>query len=115
MRKLAVGVSLFVLAGCGAIYDWADGVGQHMPVVADERCEHWQCLTESGKAKSEKNKKAREKGNVPDAAETDDKPDAEDADKDESSDTKAPAKSEAVKEPAATPAAPKSDSKAATP
>ncbi len=49
----------FCLSGCDAIGNFADRVGSHMPVVG-ERCEHWQCMTESGRQVSAINKRNRE-------------------------------------------------------
>ena len=40
------------LAGC----EWADNLGKHLPVIG-ERCESWQCFTESGKQASEAKKR----------------------------------------------------------
>lgn len=40
------------LAGCNWIGRQADALGSHMPVIG-ERCEHWQCLTSSGRATSD--------------------------------------------------------------
>lgn len=40
------------LGGCQRFGNWADNVGDHMPVVTDERCEHWQCITKSGQERS---------------------------------------------------------------
>ena len=53
-RILAAGMALF-LGGCQAVGNFADRVGEHMPVLG-ERCEHWQCFTESGQKQGELNK-----------------------------------------------------------
>lgn len=47
-----------LLGGCETIGNWADDLGQHMPVIG-ERCEHWQCFTSSGQEQSEMNKRER--------------------------------------------------------
>ena len=53
MSKTTFLVLLVVLlGGC----EWIDDVGRHMPVLG-ERCENWQCFTESGQAKSEAKKR----------------------------------------------------------
>ena len=41
------------LGGC----EWIDDVGRHKPVVG-ERCENWECFTQSGQAQSEATKRA---------------------------------------------------------
>jgi hypothetical protein len=51
MRTLAL-LALLTLPACDWIGDTADSIGSHMPVIG-ERCEHWQCFTQSGKAQSE--------------------------------------------------------------
>jgi hypothetical protein len=40
------------LGGC----EWIDNLGRHLP-VAGERCEHWQCFTESGRMQSDAKKR----------------------------------------------------------
>jgi len=47
------------LSGCETIGNWADDVGSHLPVLSDERCEHWQCFGEEGQAISRANQKYR--------------------------------------------------------
>lgn len=42
---------LSILSGC----EWADNLGKKMPVMGD-RCENWQCFTESGRQASEAKK-----------------------------------------------------------
>jgi len=49
-----------VLGGCETIGNWADNAGSYMPVLSDERCEHWQCFTEEGKAISRANQQYRQ-------------------------------------------------------
>jgi hypothetical protein len=49
-------ILLCALSGCQAIGNWFDSVGEHFPVIG-ERCEHWQCFTESGREISDANKK----------------------------------------------------------
>jgi hypothetical protein len=44
-----------LLCGCQTIGNWADSIGDHMPVIGD-RCEHWQCFTSSGQQISDENK-----------------------------------------------------------
>ena len=57
MTKRALILLPLLLAGCDAIGNWADNAGKHMPVINEEdRCEHWQCMTEEGQAISDKNK-----------------------------------------------------------
>lgn len=41
------------LGGC----EWIDDLGRHMPVVG-ERCENWECFTQSGRTQSEATKRA---------------------------------------------------------
>ena len=53
MKKLTLCVlAISTLSGCNWIGRQADAVGSHMPVIG-ERCEHWQCITESGRQKSD--------------------------------------------------------------
>ncbi len=52
MRTLLLLTLPLILSGCNAIYEWADGIGKHMPTIG-EPCNHWQCVTESGKKKSD--------------------------------------------------------------
>lgn len=40
------------LSGCDWMGRQADALGDHMPVIG-ERCEHWQCMTAEGQAKSD--------------------------------------------------------------
>jgi hypothetical protein len=49
---------LWLVSGCNGIGDVADSLGNHLPVIGD-RCEHWQCFTESGQEQSEMNKRMR--------------------------------------------------------
>jgi hypothetical protein len=56
MKRFVLGACVVLLAGCQTIGNWADDVGQHLPVVGDNRCEHWQCFTDEGKAQSDYNK-----------------------------------------------------------
>jgi len=44
-----------LLSGC----EWADRLGSNFPVFGDS-CEHWQCFTAEGRAKSDAKKRARE-------------------------------------------------------
>ncbi|MEZ5692087.1 MAG: membrane lipoprotein lipid attachment site-containing protein [Rickettsiales bacterium] len=46
---------VLTVSGCSRIYDWADGVGKHMPTIG-EPCRHWQCITTYGKQRSEQEK-----------------------------------------------------------
>jgi hypothetical protein len=55
MSKKLLLIMPLILSGCSTIYDWADGVGKHMPTIG-EPCRHWQCITESGQRKSEDTK-----------------------------------------------------------
>lgn len=64
-------VALLALSGCSWIGRQADALGEHMPVIG-ERCEHWQCMTTSGQARSEAIKRqqaeeARKKDAIPPA------------------------------------------------
>jgi hypothetical protein len=45
-------LAISTLSGCNWIGRQADTLGSHMPVIG-ERCEHWQCITESGRQKSD--------------------------------------------------------------
>lgn len=56
--KLRLLLVLPLLAACQTIGGWADGLGSHMPVIG-ERCEHWQCMTTEGRAKSDKIKQQK--------------------------------------------------------
>ena len=53
--SIATLLLLLALCGCQTIGNWADSIGNHMPVIG-ERCEHWQCFTSSGQQISEQNK-----------------------------------------------------------
>ena len=64
LRLLAMTSSFTLLTGCNAIYNWADGVGKHLPTIG-EPCEHWQCVTESGQRTSEQLKKKEEVSEKP--------------------------------------------------
>ena len=59
MRYMVFLCLLIVVSGCQSVGNWADDVGSYMPVIG-ERCEHWQCFTEGGRAQSEYNKQMRE-------------------------------------------------------
>ena len=56
-RALAVTLPLLT-GGCQTITDGANKIGSYMPTIG-ERCEHWECMTTTGKAKSEQIKRAR--------------------------------------------------------
>jgi hypothetical protein len=43
---------ILAMTGCNWIGRQADALGSHMPVIG-ERCEHWQCITKSGRQTSE--------------------------------------------------------------
>lgn len=43
-----------LLTGCQTVGQWADDVGEHMPVIG-ERCHHWECFSSSGQAQSDMN------------------------------------------------------------
>lgn len=58
MRLLLASALLISLAGCAWIGRQADALGEHMPVIG-ERCEHWQCITASGRARSDMYKAQR--------------------------------------------------------
>lgn len=55
------------LSGCQWIGDRADDLGDHLPVIG-ERCEHWQCFTESGRAQSRARTAYRNAKDAPPAA-----------------------------------------------
>lgn len=55
-RVYILGGLLLMLTNCQTIGNWADSIGEHLPVIG-ERCEHWQCFTASGQQISEQNKK----------------------------------------------------------
>jgi hypothetical protein len=61
MKKLLLVSICVTLGGCQAIGNFADDVGSYMPVLSDERCEHWQCFTDEGKAQSDYNKMMMQK------------------------------------------------------
>ena len=48
-------LALLPLAGCS----WADNVGDHLPVVTDNRCEYWQCITAYGQERSDEIRQER--------------------------------------------------------
>jgi hypothetical protein len=73
MKRIILIGCLWALSGCTAIANWADNMGQHMPVVG-ERCEHWQCLTSSGQAKSNEYKMNRQYNDATPPAEADEEP-----------------------------------------
>jgi hypothetical protein len=52
IRSLLITTALLSLSGCNWIGRQADAVGSHMPVIG-ERCEHWQCITSSGRQRSD--------------------------------------------------------------
>jgi len=54
MRSLAFIIPFLLLALSGC--EWAD---EYMPVIG-ERCEHWQCFTESGREASDMNIKTQQ-------------------------------------------------------
>lgn len=54
--KRAFLLLLLPLCGCEWMNRQADHIGSYMPVLSDERCEHWQCFTDEGKAQSERKK-----------------------------------------------------------
>lgn len=60
MKTYSLIAMLFLLSSCQAIGDFADSIGRHMPVIG-KRCEHWQCVTESGQKASDTNKTAEQK------------------------------------------------------
>jgi hypothetical protein len=60
MKKTILVSFCFVLGGCQSIGNWADDAGSYLPVLSDERCEHWQCFTAEGKAQSDYNKIMRQ-------------------------------------------------------
>jgi hypothetical protein len=60
MRQLFLFAACITISGCETIGNWADDAGSYMPVLSDERCEHWQCFTEGGRQQSEMNKRMRE-------------------------------------------------------
>ena len=57
----AIVAILPLLAGCNWVGRQADALGSHMPVIG-ERCEHWQCVTESGQRQSDLYKQQQVKG-----------------------------------------------------
>ncbi len=50
--SIALLLASTTLGGCQTIGRWADNVGSYMPVIGD-RCDHWQCLSSEGRAKSD--------------------------------------------------------------
>lgn len=52
MKNKLLLAACILLSGCSWIGRQADALGDHMPVIG-ERCEHWQCMTESGQAQSD--------------------------------------------------------------
>ena len=53
LTRISLSMALLAsISGCDWIGRQADALGSHMPVIG-ERCEHWQCITESGRQKSE--------------------------------------------------------------
>lgn len=61
MKKLFLIVACTTISGCETIGNWADSAGSYMPVIG-ERCEHWQCFTESGRQQSEYKKQMMKQG-----------------------------------------------------
>jgi len=59
MIRLLCIAALLGISGCDWIGRQADALGEYMPVIG-ERCEHWQCVTSSGQAKSDKIKEKKE-------------------------------------------------------
>jgi|GEM_PF-1042586 len=55
MKNIAAILMIISLTSCQGISNFADGIGKHMPVIG-ERCEHWQCFSESGRRASDANK-----------------------------------------------------------
>lgn len=53
-----------LLAGCDRVFNFADDVGSHLPTIG-ERCEHWQCFTEEGRAQSEMKQRMRAMASQP--------------------------------------------------
>ncbi len=51
-------VAMCLLSGCDTITRNANALGEHMPVIGD-RCEYWQCFTESGREQSDAIKRQR--------------------------------------------------------
>jgi len=60
MRLLLCIAALLATSGCDWTGRQADALGEYMPVI-DYRCEHWQCITSSGKGQSDANKAKAEK------------------------------------------------------
>ena len=58
MKIIFFFVALLACAACDTIGNWMDNLGEHMPVVG-ERCEHWQCLTEEGRQRSDEIKQEK--------------------------------------------------------
>ncbi len=67
MKKNFLLMVCVALSGCGTMSGWADQAGSYLPVLSDERCEHWQCFTDEGKAQSEYNKQMQQGGGQPPA------------------------------------------------
>ena len=62
MKKFAFLIVPFLLMGCEAIGNLADNTGESFPVINEkDRCEHWECISESGQKKSAENKKLKAK------------------------------------------------------
>ena len=59
ISSLSLIVFPLFLSGCSTIYNWANGVGKHMPTIG-EPCYNWQCMTSSGQAQSDKVKQTEE-------------------------------------------------------
>jgi hypothetical protein len=56
LLQLSTAISLLMLGGCS----WFNSLGEHFPVIG-ERCEYWQCFTESGRQQSDAIRQAKEK------------------------------------------------------
>lgn len=61
MKKIITALAIVLTtSGCNAFVDWANSLGSYMPVVSDQRCEHWQCMTSEGQERSKLNKAMEE-------------------------------------------------------
>jgi len=63
-RVVLISALALSTSGCAWMGRQADALGEHMPVIG-ERCEHWQCITQSGQATSNAYKVPRDKENPP--------------------------------------------------
>jgi hypothetical protein len=59
MKVACLLFALLSLTGCQGFTKWAYKTGDHFPVVG-ERCEHWECMSESGRIASEKMRAEKE-------------------------------------------------------